>query len=83
MTHSIYLVRGRDIPDLLVGTAETPQEADEIYMAEVRRRGIHYEPCTRFWNREGSTIIDFGSHVFFVKVTPQFEIFEMLGEIKE
>ena len=83
MTHSIYLVRGRDIPDLLVGTAETPQEADEIYMAEVRSRGIHYEPYTRFWNREGSTIIDFGSHMFFVKVTPQFEIFEMLGEIKE
>jgi hypothetical protein len=83
MIHNIYLKRGRDIPDLLVGTAETPREANEIYMAEVRRRGIHSEPYTRFWNRDGSTIIDFGSHTFFVKITPQFEIFEMLGEIKE
>ena len=83
MPHDIYLVRGRDIPDLLVGKAETPQEADEIYMAEVRRRGIHCEPYTRFWNMDGSTFIDFGSHAFFVKVTPQFEISEMLGEIKE
>ena len=52
MTHNIYLVRGRDIPDLLIGTAETPQEADKIYMAEVRRRGIHCEPYTRFWNMD-------------------------------
>jgi hypothetical protein len=83
MTHDIYLKRGRDIPDLLIGTAETSREPDEIYMADVRRRGIHCEPYTRFWNREGSTIIDFGSHMFFIKITPQFEIFEMLGEIKE
>ena len=83
MTHDIYLIRGRDIPDLLIGTAETPQEADKIYMAEVRRRGIYCEPYTRFWNMEGSTIIDFGSHMFFIKVTPQFEKCEMLGEIEE
>lgn len=83
MIHKIYLVRGRDIPDLLIGKAETPQEVDEIYTMEVYRRGIHYEPYARVWNREGSTIIDFGSHTFLVKVTPQFEIFEMLGEIKK
>ena len=83
MTHEIYLVRGRDIPDLFIGKAETPQEVNEIYMMEVHRRGIDYGPYTRVWNREGSTIIDFGSHLFLVKVTPQFEIVEMLGEIKE
>lgn len=82
MNHKIYLTDSIEIlqNEVLIGSADTFQEAGKIINNYLDANGIHREPYSRYLMGETATFIDFGSWSKFIAVIPPFTMQEMTGD---
>ena len=79
MKHKIYLTDSIEIlrNEVLIGSANTFQEAGKIINNYLDANDIHREPYSRYLMGEIATFIDFGSWSKFIAIIPPFAISDL------